>query len=375
MSPAIHVRTQTWLMLVLYAFIVAARGDALVLPTAIIVGGGVLITASFAADYYRRLWRRLHVLDPQSGQALHIVSENRRREDKLMALDCLLSYGPPLGLGIAFLAGLRFDGLLFSSQAATVACWLPLAAVTAVVTSSGVDWYLIRPFQTGVLNEPLCYRDASAPDRDQRRAYAKWWITHRAICEGIAYPAVALTVAIISAALTETVDSDRVLQIALGSFIGASTAFALVSYLRPRSTASWEYALEQSAGLGMWADGVDKNGKSINGFVRDVSVSPGIQLCRTPADPDFVPLEHSSSAQARPDLEPLLEPDAGSLCPGLCLRWVERCDRYFKEIESGLREPETERTHPAQAQQDADGASGQAAPALPGPDAPAATSR
>src|SRR5262249_1479374 len=155
----------------------------------------------------------------------------------------------------------------------------------AVLTSSGVDWYFITPYQRGVLNPPICNASTGGPeDRDiqERRAYAKWWVTQRGICELISYTSVAVFLAIVGAALTEDVKGHATLQIALGSFVGAGTAFWLAAYVQGRLVAGWQFMQEQSVGLGRWADGVSLRDANVQGFVRDVSITPGIQLCPDP---------------------------------------------------------------------------------------------
>ena len=245
-----------------------------------------------------------------------------------MALVVILGYGLPLGASTAMAIVLHPGGILpGSSEAATVASLLLVAALVAVVTSSAVDWYLITPFQRGVLNVPICCQK-KGPEAQKRRAYAKWWVVHRGLCELISYTAVALFLAILGAALTEQIKADNVLQIAFGSFIGAGTAVWLAAYVQRRLVAAWEFMQEQSVGLGRWAEGVNLRERPIAGFVRDVSITPGIQLCPAPDEADFVPLKYAATAQ---DQDP-----PRRLCEGVCERWVELCDEHFRQREAAL---------------------------------------
>lgn len=322
MQPIPHVRTQVGLLLAVDGVAVAVRGDPIALASLVIIGIGAAVPAVFALGYH---WRR--------RRAGHHVSAFRRRDDRRMAALSLLGYGVPLGLAIAMVVGFQIDGLFFHSEAATVASLLPIAAFVAVLTSSALDWYLITPYQRGVLNAPICQASAGEPDIQKRRAYAKWWVAQRGICELISYTSVAVFLAIVGAALTAEVKADNVLQIAFGSFIGASTAVWLAAYVQRRLVAAWEFMQEQSVGLGRWAQGLNMRGAVVTGFVRDVSISPGIQLCSAPEDPEFVPLKYAPTAQDQEVPRPL--------CGQGCERWVELCDEHFRrqEIATGTPSP------------------------------------
>jgi hypothetical protein len=319
MQPVPHVLTQVVLLLVVFGLDLAARGDAIAFASVVILGIGAVLTTLFALVYH---WRRRARM-----RAGHPISFFRRRDDRRMAALSLVGYGIPIGFGATMVAGVHVRGILFhTSQAATVASLLLIATFVAVLTSSAVDWYLITPFQRGVLNATICCTGTDGPDVQTRRAYAKWWVVHRGICELISYTSAALFVAIVGAALTEQVKADGVLQIAFGSFIGAGTAVWLAAYLQRRIVAAWEFMQEQSVGLGRWAEGANLRDAPIAGFVRDVSVSPGIQLCSAPDDPEFVPLKYAPMAQ---DQEP-----PWPLCSSSCERWVELCDEHFRQQES-----------------------------------------
>ena len=251
MQPIPHVRTQIGLLFAADGVAVAVRGDPIALASLVIIGLGAAVTAVFAVTYQWRLRARA-----SDG---HRISEFRRRDDERMVALTVVGYGVPLGLAAAMVLGVHIHGLLFHSEAATVAALLPIfATFVAVLTSSEVDWYFITPYQRGVLNPPICAASTGGPedpDIQERRAYAKWWVAQRGICELISYTSVAVFVAIVGVALTEDVKSDATLQIALGSFVGAGTAAWLAAYVQGRVLAGWQFVQEQSVGLGRWADG------------------------------------------------------------------------------------------------------------------------
>jgi hypothetical protein len=322
MQPIPHIRTQVGLLLAADGIAVAVRGDPIALASVVIIGLGATVTVVFALAYH---WRR----HARAGEG-HPISAFRQRDDKRMVALSALGYGAPLGVAVAMVVGLHIHGLLFHSEAATVAALLPIATFTAVLTSSEVDWYFITPYQRGVLNPPICNLSTGGsedPDIQKRRAYAKWWVAQRGICELVSYTSVAVFLAIVGAALTEDVKADNTLQIALGSFVGAGTAFWLAAYVQGRLVAAWQFMQEQSVGLGRWADGVNTRDADIEGFVRDVSITPGIQLCPDPEKkPEFVPLKYAPTTQDR-DLPK-------TLCSKKCELWVELCDHHFRQQEA-----------------------------------------
>jgi hypothetical protein len=317
MQPVPNVRTQVALFLAVDALIVAGCGDAISRLTVYIVAVGVGVWAVCAGSYHARRWAH-----ERSG---HEVSRARKRQDRYMAILTLLAFGLPLGFAIAMQSGLRIRALAFSSDASTVAAALLLVAGVSILGASIFDWYVIRPFQCGVLNRPLCSPE-EPPDEQTRRAYANWWVANRGTCEMVAYTCGAVVLTIAFAALAESVQTDAVLRVALGSFIGASTAFGLVAYVLERARHAWGFLNVQHAGLGRWARGRNPHGEIIEGFVRDVSVFPGVQVCSAPDEPDFVRLSDAASLQE-------IKHGGLPLCALGCRRWVERCDRHFLELE------------------------------------------
>lgn len=317
MQPIPNVRTQVGLLFAADGIAVLVRGDPIALASTVILGTGALIAAVFALTYHARRWLRT--------RDRHRISTFRRRDDRRMAALSVIAYALPLALAVAMLLGLHIHGLLFHSEAATVAAVLPIAAFVAVLTSSEVDWYFITPYQRGILNAPICQASTGDPDIQKRRAYAKWWVTQRGICELISYTSVAVFLAIVGAALTEDVKADNTLQIEFGSFIGAGTAFWLAAYVQGRLVAAWQFMQEQSVGLGRWAEGIAMRDRQVSGFVRDVSVSPGIQLCPEPDKAVFVPLKYAATVQDKDPPRPL--------CANGCEQWVELCDEHFRRQE------------------------------------------
>jgi hypothetical protein len=315
MHPTPNVLTQVVIALLIDVLVVALCGDRLGVPGVAVFGATAVIWFLLGGIYQLR--RATSHFKP---------SARRVREDRMMLVLGILGVGLPLASCVALLAGVPFDGFVFSSQASTVAGTLVVTTACAVLISSAADWYLITPFQRGVLNPEICraHNDLTEPSR---RRYAKWWIAHRGACELIAYTSFSLFMAIVFTAVTELVDDDAVLKISVGSFIGAGTAFALQGYLGPRVRSGWEYLNFQSAGLGEWAAGIDKNRQPVEGLVVDVSLKPGVQMRESPASPAvFVPLASAAEVQACWNPTPR--------CARQCEGWILDCDRGRRERES-----------------------------------------
>lgn len=316
MHPIPNVRTQVGIALLIDLLVLSLCGDVVGAPATAVLGVAAVVWGVAAAQYHVR--RAAMGVRP---------SALRRREDRLMAGLGFLGIGVPLGACFTFWRINLFDGIAFSSPAAAVAGTLVMTTCAAVITSSALDWYVITPFQRGILNPEICRsHDHAALTRESRRRYAKWWIGHRGVCELIAYTTFSFFLAIVFTALTELVDDDAVLKISLGSFVGAGTAFALQGYLGPRIRSGWEYLNVQSAGLGEWAAGPGKNDTTIHGLVIDVSLKPGIQMaCTADGNPEFVPLSMAVDVQH--------DTDPGMRCVNLCSRWIVDCDRGRREDE------------------------------------------
>jgi hypothetical protein len=315
MNPTPNVLTQVVIALLIDVLVVASCGNHLGMSGVAVFGVTAVIWFLLGAIYQLRC--ATSDFEP---------SARRVQEDRMMHMLGFVAVGLPLATCVALVVGVPFDGFLFSSQASTVAGTLVLTTACAVLISSAADWYLITPFQRGVLNPEICrsHTDLTEPSR---RRYAKWWIAHRGACELVAYTSFSLFLAIVFTALTELVDDDAVLKISVGSFIGAGTAFALQGYLGPRVRSGWEYLNVQSAGLGEWAAGIDKNRQPVEGLVVDVSLKPGVQLLQSPTSPAvFVPLASAEEVQACRNVTPR--------CEGKCEGWILDCDRGRRERES-----------------------------------------
>lgn len=316
MHPIPNVRTQVAIALLIDALVLALCGDG--------VGGAGAAVLAVAALIWLVAALQYHV---RRARADVRPSAVRRREDRVMVALGLLGIGAPLAVCTLLWQTTPFDGLVFSSPAAEVAGALMLTTCAAVLVSSALDWYVITPFQRGVLNPEICRAHAHpALTPQSRRRYAKWWIGHRGACELIAYTSFSIFLAIVFTALTALVDDDAILKISLGSFVGAGTAFALQGYLGPRIRSGWEYLNVQSAGLGEWAAGVDRNAATIHGLVIDVSLKPGIQILETAdGSPEFVPLAMAIDVQH--DADPEMR------CVDCCGGWIVDCDRGRRERE------------------------------------------
>jgi hypothetical protein len=273
MQPVPHVVIQVSLLLAAVGTVVVCAGDSVAPGVAVVIGVGAAVAALFVAGYHVRRRARC---------ARSEISIMRLRDDRRMAVLLTMGYGIPLAVSGAMLAGVHVTGVEFHSETATVASCLPVAALAAVLTSTAVDWYLITPFQRGVINPPICRQAADVLELTTRRAYAKWWVLQRAMTETIAYTCAGLLLVLIGGVLIDQFKAASPLQFALGSFIGAATAVWLAAYVN-RLVQAWQFLQEQSVGLGQWVEGVDARDARIEGFVRDVSITPGIQICSTPA--------------------------------------------------------------------------------------------
>ena len=88
---------------------------------------------------------------------------------------------------------------------------ITLRRVMLAITVLGIilTSYLVYVHYSGA--KPICTASTGGPedaDIQERRAYAKWWVTQRGICELISYTSVAVFLAIVGAALTEDVNGD-----------------------------------------------------------------------------------------------------------------------------------------------------------------------
>lgn len=311
MNPSPYGVIQAVAMLVGAAFVYAACGEPIAKAARWVLLVSAATCSLLIVQYYLR-----------RAASSTVASARRRRDDWIMLGCILVGVAAPLGATFLVFDVVEMGGWFHQSDASVVAGACLMVAGAAILTSTAADWYLITPFVRGVIGPPSCRR------AEHRVRFAKWWIVHRTICEFLVYTGLAFTVTIAAAGLTKEIASDDILDVALGSFIGASTALGLVTYLGPRFRDGVKYMQIQSAGLGTWAKGRDVDGRDIEGFVVDVSIEPGIQLRRTPDDaPSFVPLSRASMVQQMGARGPFCGPNE-------CQGWVDKCERARVVTES-----------------------------------------
>lgn len=284
------------------------------LPLLVTVGVGGLVWIGFGLSYAVRSHGRRRV---------------RRREDRRALVFGLLGFGVPAAVTTAVWQAQSFDGLLFSTTAATFGAVALSVIPVAIFASHMVDSYLILPFVYGLFGPPIWEENDTQLSPKRRRRYAKLWIAHRGICEICVFVSLALLLSIVFVAIGNAVSHDNTLPQAVESLGGAGIAFGVLTYLGPRVRDSLTYVLAQSAGLGAWATGIDYFGERVEGFVVDVSVHPGIKLRQRNLEWRYVPLRLAFGLQELQD-ENGVRPDAG---------WCENAVRERDEARLAPPEP------------------------------------
>jgi hypothetical protein len=325
MKPRPYVQIQAVMTALTVVALLAVLGREAALPAAIFETLGLAIWLFFFLRYVSLV---RGVGDRRSG--------NRRDKDRVM-FNCLL-----VGLvGPATLAWIDYSVADYSlikppldDGEAAVAAVALLAIPLAILVSSSVDWYLIRPFREGVYGEPAC-RARAHRDGD-RMDYARYWILHRMVSEFTVYAGIVVLVGLFFAISSTIVDSEEgrsavgfigVLGIAVWSLSELSGLRAALKFVRyPRCE------------LGSWVAGRTADCVDIEGFVLDVSVSPGVQLICEPRGcgaADIADEHRSVPLRQAQHIETV--PPPRDLCAGHCEFW-------FAECEVGLREREGSRT-------------------------------
>jgi hypothetical protein len=269
-------------------------------------------------------------------------SRARAAEDRAMAGCLVVGLLIPLGCcwsAVAIGSGnAPFTPPTHGSAAIAISCCLLLIPLSILV-SSAVDWYLIRPFREGLDGPPACQRNVSEPKRT--RAYARYWILHRGICEFIVYGSLCGIVAFTYSAVLLTA-SDPVVNGAV-SLLGLGGVAWAYTKMRPLAEHAVNYARFPGPGLGSWAVGRNASGATIDGFLVDVSIEPGVQLIEHPVGPPGAPPpparepgERAVPLKDRSTLHEIVPPRP--LCPG------GRCEFWIPDCEVGLLQLECART-------------------------------
>jgi hypothetical protein len=322
-------RPYVWKMSLLTAGVVV---PALLLMTrpadlalAILCSSGAVIWLFFGVQYLFRKER---------------PSDARRRKDRAMRECFLAGILLPAAAAWACVAGadsaLPYDRPIDGTTAVVIACCLAVIPLSVIV-SSAVDWYLIRPFREGVYGAPVCQH---VDTERAREAYASYWVLHRGICEFVVYSAIAGIIAFGTATVAVSSRDPRVLAalniIGVGAIVWPGTKllwllrYALAFVMKPRP------------GLGDWVTGRNCDRETIEGFLVDLSIAPGVQLIERPADetaadedsgePDkrYVALEDRGSLRRTTPSRPICR-------GGVCEFWIPDCEVGIRAREAAER--------------------------------------
>jgi hypothetical protein len=195
-------------------------------------------------------------------------------------------------LAVAVLAWRKpsLDGWLFSTTAAAFGATTLVVIGVALLASSMVDRFVILPRVLGLTKPDPIWRAPTTLDDRSRRRVAQGWVAHRGICELFAFTAIAVVLAIALVALINEFSDDATLPAALESLGGAGIAVYVFGISGPRHAAAIAFCLAGPVALGSWVTGVNEFGNSVEGFVLDVSVAPGVKLIDLHGDRAIVPL-------------------------------------------------------------------------------------
>jgi hypothetical protein len=268
-------------------------------------------------------------------------TDERRGRDADMRACFVVGIALPTTLTWASTAGLAerlpYDRPVHGTSAiliASCAAVIPLS----VIVSGAVDWYVIRPFREGVFGAPVCQHAGSSRDRE---AYAAYWVLHRGICEFVIFGAIAMMIAFAAAWIAIASDDAIVLEalniIGVGAIVWPATRMLWLLQHALR------FVMQPKPGLGDWAMGRNREGETIEGFLVDVSTTPGVQLlpCPPDTDGDEIPGQADPGEPNRRyvALEDRGTLRAGSLRPGGPRRvCVNRCEFWIRGCEVGIRQ-------------------------------------
>jgi hypothetical protein len=314
-SPIVQIQAVVSLIVVLVC-LVALQGEA---AAAI----GALLTAAcltwglFGLRYWVLLRRR--------GPTWPPVSPLRRSRDRVMRQCFAVGLGVPIVLAstTAFMHPHLFTPPLLGAEAVLggLSC---TGIVLAVLVSSAVDWYLIRPFREGVFAAPAC---KPSVDIGAKERYQRFWIAHRLLSELLVYFAISGLIA-----LATVVAKDQTTTETSGSILDVLGPVGIIGWTL-FEIAKLKVALEfvrrpSDGGLGCWIIGRNDDGEDIEGLVLDAAIDPGIQLideARGHPAPDIsvseksVPLKYRKTMHRRSAPLPI--------CPGdTCAFWIPDCE-------------------------------------------------
>jgi hypothetical protein len=252
------------------------------------------------------------------------TSELRTSRDAIMRANFVVGLLVPAfaAWGVVIAGGTDFFVPPVKGAAANL---LALAAVLiplAMLVSSAVDWYLIRPWRDGVLGPPACQ---SSQHCGASRDYTMYWVMHRMTSECLVFASVALLLADITFVVADQTDSQG--GQAVVGFVSLVGLGVWAAQEAGKVRAAINFVRFPTPGVGEWIAGRNELGP-LNGFALDVSLDPGLQLVAKPrgrgavdiAEADqSIPLRNRKSVRAIEPPEPV--------CPrGRCQYWFPDCE-------------------------------------------------
>jgi hypothetical protein len=264
-------------------------------------------------------------------------SNHRRERDRLMLVTFASGLALPTALAAADLifGPLRPFGTPLTSGRAIILTLSVIAVPCSMLVSSSVDWYLIRAFRDGVFGAPACQADHSR-SKDKTADYARYWILHRFVSEGVVFIAIIGAIAEIIAICTNAIHNQ--------SSIDAFNDIGIVGIL------AWSYAslakikpaidflrFPTECALGAWQTGRNEEGDEISGFCLDASLDPGIQLLAKPRwydAPDVSDPDLSVPLRSRKTLKIVAAPAEESCTATHCAFWIQHCERGNRHHEA-----------------------------------------
>jgi hypothetical protein len=314
-SPMVQIQAVVSVIVVLVC-LVALQGEAAAAIGALLTAA-CLIWGLFGFRYWTLLRRRDETWPP--------VSPLRRSRDRVMRQCFVLGLGVPVVLAwtTAFGHPHLFTPPLLGAEAVLggLSC---AGIVVAVLVSSAVDWYLIRPFREGVFADPVC---KPTVDLGAKERYQRFWIAHRLLSELLVYFAISGLIALATVVAndqTTTKTSDSILDVLGPVGIIGWTLFE-ISKLK----IALDFVRRPSdGGLGCWINGRNDDGEDIEGLVLDAAIDPGVQLideARGHPAPDISVSERSVPLKYRKTMHRRAAPLP--ICPGdTCAFWIPDCE-------------------------------------------------
>ncbi|MGA2163327.1 MAG: hypothetical protein ABSH36_02530 [Solirubrobacteraceae bacterium] len=314
MKPKPIVEIQAGFSLAAAAIAIGLCGTSGALGVIVASGLGLIVTAGLAIRYH---WLVRH----------RYRSRHRAVRDRIMIGCVAVGLALPATLGVAVLAG---AGTAWNWPLRSVPAHFAVISASAVfaamLTSSCVDWYLIRPFRDGVLGPPVC----QMADHDDETVlfYAQAWIAHRTVAEVIGWGGTAIVLIIALVAMQNSTHNPTWSGIFTYLAPSGAVYLGIGGYLVRRLRYVPQYVQRPSPGLGRWVTGaiptISGEERQIDGFVADVALGVGLQT---------ITQEHRRKDVDLGDawrLDSVQRP----LCVNACERWIPHCDRGLREDEA-----------------------------------------